>query len=33
MESEGKRIKRAEDNKKIFFTELKKLLESKSDDE
>jgi hypothetical protein len=33
MESEGKRIKRAEDNKKVLFGELKKILESKSDDE
>ena len=33
MESETKRIKRAEESKKTLFTEIKKLLESKSDDE
>lgn len=33
MESEGKRVKRAEDNKKLVFSELKKILEAKSDDE
>lgn len=33
MESEGKRVKRAEDNKKLVFAELKKILEAKSDDE
>lgn len=33
MESETKRVKRAEDNKKIFYGEIKKILESKSDDE
>ena len=33
MESETKRVKRAEDNKKALFQEIKKLLESKSDDE
>lgn len=33
MESETKRSKRAEDNKKVLFGEIKKILDSKSDDE
>lgn len=33
MESENKRAKRAEDNKKMLFGEIKRILESKSDDE
>jgi len=32
-ENEGKRVKRAEENKKLLFQEIKKLLDSKSDDE
>ena len=33
VETEGKRLKRAEDTKKLLFQEVKRLLEAKSDDE
>ncbi len=33
MESETKKVKRAEDNRKLFFAEIKKILDTKQDEE
>lgn len=33
MESEKKKVKRAEDNRKLFFSEIKKILDAKQDEE